>query len=92
MPDDFLIEAFMDAIREKRDAAEFERLMLGKREKGLGSLDDSLDLIHLIRWYGWEDERSALDELRARLALERLQGRYSDLWERVELTGVLDAS
>jgi hypothetical protein len=91
MPDDFLIDAFVDAVREKRDADEFERLMLGKPVKGLDPTRVNLDLIDLML-HGLKDEPSALDDLKARRALERLQGRYPELWEQVVLeTEAVDA-
>ena len=35
MPDDALIDAFLDAINRKHEVDEFERLMLGKKRTGL---------------------------------------------------------
>jgi hypothetical protein len=79
-----LIDAFMDVIDEKLDADEFEWLMLGdpKKRKGLGSAHDHLDLLTLGMRH-WDDESSALRDLKASRALERLQGRYPELWAQV---------
>jgi len=77
MPSDVLIDAFADAISEKLDADEFERLILGERAEGLFPFWDYIALIDLTHW---DDESSALTELKASRALERLQGRYPELW------------
>jgi hypothetical protein len=81
MPADDLVKAFADAISEKIDAEEFERLMLGaERQAGLHAFWDGLDLLEVRIFSG---ESSALDQLRAQRALERLQARYPELWEQV---------
>jgi hypothetical protein len=81
MPADDLVKAFADAISEKIDAEEFERLMGSAPEKpeGLHAFWDGLNLLELRIFSG----ESALDQLRAQRALERLQARYPELWEQV---------
>lgn len=84
MPDEALIDAFADRIRENRDADEFERLMVGGKEPDvMGSVEDNLDLIDLTLW---GRDPSALAELKASRALERLQSRYPELWEQAVMS------
>jgi hypothetical protein len=79
MPADELVEAFTDAVSEKLDAEEFERLMLGAKRVGLDSFWDGLAVMDLWLFSG----ESALDQLKTQRALERLQARYPELWEEV---------
>lgn len=92
--DDVLTTAFLDAVLEKDDAAEFERLMLGE-EPGAGDsmkrVRDMLDDMAVRFAIDPYDERSALVDLKGRLALERLQHRHPEVWDRVMLTGAVDA-
>jgi hypothetical protein len=89
--DDDLIDAFTDAIRERLEADEFERLMLDERAEGLGSLNDNLDLLDL-RMRNWAAPASALADLKTRRALERLRARYPELWEQAAMSsGAVDA-
>lgn len=86
MSDDAIIDAFTDAIREKLEVDEFERLMTGKKsEGGLSSQTwDYLDLLTLGCAMG-ADESSALVSLRGSLALDRLRARHPELWEQAAL-------
>jgi hypothetical protein len=85
MSSDGLIDAFMDAIREKLEVEEFERLMLGGRAGGVGLLRDDNDLFDLSSRH-WDDQSAALAELKTSRALERLQGRYPALWEQAVMS------
>jgi hypothetical protein len=82
-----VIDAFMDAVGSRLEAREFDQLMSGVRPKGLGDAADYLDLFDL-RARDWDDESPALRELKADLALERLQARYGDLWELAVMGGL----
>lgn len=89
-----VIKAFLDALREAREAAEFERLMLAAEEdtppanevidSTTQRIQDRLDAMVADRLTEhFDDRRSALDELKGAIALERLQERYPELWEQV---------
>lgn len=82
---DDLIDTFMDAIREKLAADEFDRLMTGKQTGAvLDRIKDYGDLSEL-GMRDWEVLSPALRDLKASLALERLQGRYPELWEQAAM-------
>jgi hypothetical protein len=82
-----LVAAFLEAIREKRDAEEFERLTVGgPPERGRdwpAEIQCIADLLgaEALTW----DDPSALEQLRGQRSLEQLQVRYLDVWERVAL-------
>lgn len=85
-----LVEAFLDALREARDAAEFERLTLGGDD-----LSDDRDQIRdwfdaLVLKPTFYREPSALEELKGRQALARLQRRHPELWDEVALMETVD--
>lgn len=94
MPEMFdraLIREFLDTLQELRDAAEFEHLMGGRHADGwerLRDLSGTLTVENAIDPYY---EGSALVALKGRLALEQLKQRHPEVWERVMLTGAVDA-
>jgi len=80
--DDGVLRDFIDALEELDDAAEFEALMLGadrpyKRER-FRDFVARLEVHNAITL-----DATALDDLKGRLALERLQRRHPEVWERV---------
>lgn len=97
MPNDVLIDAFCDAVREQLEAEEFEWLMLGEPKRHhsvlwrrMHSYGDLCE-IRVTDWYEDEAEVSALEGLKARRALESLQARFPEIWERVAMTEAVDA-
>jgi len=84
-----LVEAFLDAIGEARDAAEFERLTLGGDD--LSDDRDRYDHFEaLVLKPTFYREPSALEELKGRQALARLQQRHPEVWDEVALTEAVD--
>lgn len=94
--DGVVTTAFLDALLEMGDAAQFERLMLGEEDRpppfadSMARIQDLLDGIATREAIDPYDERSALVDLKGRLALERLQRRHPEVWDRVMLTGAVD--
>lgn len=93
MRSDVVIDAFVDKIREKLDADEFEQLMVGgKNPDVMGSVRDNLDLMDLR--FGWWDDNDgpppALKALKASRAMERLQGRYPEQWEQAVMSEAVE--
>jgi hypothetical protein len=89
-----VIGAFLDELDEIREAEEFEHLMLvGDAEPkfDLERFADGADIFEArpLR-ASFYREPSAIEELRGRLALERLRRRHPEVWERVERAGALD--
>ena len=76
------IREFLDAL----EADEFERLVLGARVYGFEHLRDVVDVLEVQRALSTDGE-SALWELKGRMALERLQQRHPETWQRVALAG-----
>lgn len=91
--DGALIREFLDALNQARDAAEFEHLMGDGRKpdpwERLRDTDDALHVHFGFHLYD-DDEPSALDALKGRMALERLQQGHPELWEQT-MTGAVDA-
>lgn len=82
-----IVEAFLDALIEKRDAEEFEALVgLGApRRSGivlLREIGDILDLRMCADYW----KPNALQQFKAQQALVRLQAAHPDLWEEAVLT------
>jgi hypothetical protein len=88
MASEALIEAFMDALTEKLEAEEFERLTIGPErtsDEVWGSITDYGDLTDL-RMRDWDEAGSpALRHLQAGQALARLQARHSQVWQSVAM-------
>jgi hypothetical protein len=92
-PDLNLTEAFLDALKEKFDAEEFEKLMLDEAPPHLGGdLDSFFDHLNLfnVRMGLGETRRMgtlpALRQLKMSKALDALKGRYPDVWEQVVMS------
>lgn len=86
---DVALEAFLDAIEEAREAAEFERLMLGSDDRSfsvvMAESDDLFDaFLARVLVSTYYREPSALEALEGRRALERLLVRYPEAWEIAE--------
>jgi len=86
-----VVEAFLDALQEASNAAEFERLTSGDEtrrpyEESMRGIEDGNDALTIRLVASDPDEPSALDRLRSQRALERLQVRHPDVWEQVTLT------
>lgn len=80
-----IVEAFLDAIEQKHEAEEFERLMLAQEEPRV-NVRELTDILLTGCLQGWVGEPpSALNVLKGNPALERLKLAYPDLWEAVTL-------
>ena len=97
--DDLFITQFLDGLEGARDAEEFERLMLNDDSGDVWAelatssarLTEQLDILQVTHALPW-GEQPALDTLKGQRALERLQARYPEVWERVAVGQGDDAS
>jgi len=84
-----VVEMFLELVREKSEAAEFERLTLGAPDRyplaGCREIIDEIYASDLLL----ARELSALESLKANLALDRLKSLHPALWEEAELAMVM---